>query len=115
LAKLLITSLIDDLDGSPAHETLLFSLDGAAYEIDLNGKHEGELRAALAKYISAGRKATVPRAQRRRTKTGTRPTAEQIRSWARDQGFLVKDSGPIQANIKAKYHAVHHPEWKSKH
>ena len=40
--------LEDDLDGSPATETVSFGLDGKTYEIDLNDKNAGKLRDALA-------------------------------------------------------------------
>ena len=47
--------LEDDLDGSPATETVSFGLDGKSYEIDLNDKNAGKLRDALAQYVGAGR------------------------------------------------------------
>ena len=47
--------LEDDLDGSPATETVSFGLDGKTYEIDLNDKNAGKLRDALAQYVGAGR------------------------------------------------------------
>ena len=46
--------LEDDLDGSPATETVSFGLDGKTYEIDLNDKNAGKLRDALAQYVGAG-------------------------------------------------------------
>ena len=49
--------LEDDLDGSPATETVSFGLDGKTYEIDLNDKNAGKLRDALAQYVGAGRSA----------------------------------------------------------
>jgi hypothetical protein len=38
-----------------ADETVKFSIVGTSYEIDLNAKHAGELRACLAKFILGGR------------------------------------------------------------
>src|SRR4029453_385448 len=40
--------LEDDLDGSPATETVSFGLDGKTYEIDLNDKNAGKRRDPLA-------------------------------------------------------------------
>lgn len=55
-----VTIHIDDLDGrqirSATGGTVLFSLDGVAYEIDLSAKHRRELEKALDPYIAAGRK-----------------------------------------------------------
>lgn len=42
-----ITTLVDDVDGSVAAETIGFALDGKAYEIDLSEKSAGALRAPL--------------------------------------------------------------------
>jgi hypothetical protein len=50
--------LVDDIDGSDAGETIPFSLDGTAYEIDLNGEHAHELRGHLERYVKAARKVT---------------------------------------------------------
>ena len=49
--------LIDDLDGSAADGTVRFGLDGTEYEIDLNARHDRELRDALTRYVNAARRA----------------------------------------------------------
>jgi hypothetical protein len=43
--------LVDDLDGTLAHETVHFEIDGKHYEIDLSAKNAEELRRALDPYI----------------------------------------------------------------
>jgi hypothetical protein len=43
--------LVDDLDGTLAHETVHFELDGKHYEIDLSAENAEELRRALDPYI----------------------------------------------------------------
>ncbi len=48
-------TLVDDIDGSVAVETIAFGLDGASYEIDLNDKNAKKLRDALANYVANGR------------------------------------------------------------
>ena len=40
--------LEDDLDGSPAEETVTFGLDGVTYEIDLSTDNAAKLRDELA-------------------------------------------------------------------
>ena len=57
MAKTVIVKLTDDLDGGDADETVHFSLDGKAYEIDLNAANVAKLRSALQPYIDAGRSA----------------------------------------------------------
>ena len=41
MAQQVTTTLIDDIDGSEASETVLFGLDGTADEIDLTEAHDG--------------------------------------------------------------------------
>ena len=60
MAQKHIVQLIDDLDGSAATETVSFSLDGAAYEIDLSAGNATKLRDALSNYIANGRRASRP-------------------------------------------------------
>ena len=48
-------TLIDDIDGSEAAETLRYSLDGIHYEIDLSAEHADTIRSYLQPYIDASR------------------------------------------------------------
>lgn len=50
--------LEDDLDGSPANETLAVSLDGRGYELHLSAANAERLRAALRPLVAAARQAT---------------------------------------------------------
>jgi hypothetical protein len=111
--------LVDDLDGGPADETVTFSLDGTAYEIDLGFKNAAKLRDLLGTYVGAARKAGRPasargrrgRVARARTTTPT-PAAEtgyssaDIRSWAREQGLAVNARGRIPAEVVAAFEAA---------
>ena len=54
MARQVITTLIDDLDGKKADRTVEFSLDGINYTIDLSEANAGKLRKALDPYINAG-------------------------------------------------------------
>ncbi len=59
MARRIVHQLVDDLDGSVLEvgqgETVLFSLDGVAYEIDLTDDNASALRASLAPYLAAAR------------------------------------------------------------
>ena len=52
MATLVIETLVDDLDGSEAAETVSFSLDGVNLEIDLSADNASRLRDKLAKFIA---------------------------------------------------------------
>ncbi|MBU6214129.1 MAG: Lsr2 family protein [Actinomycetales bacterium] len=51
--------LKDDLDGTPAEETLQFMLDGTTYEIDLSKRNAAALRQAMARYVKAARRVRI--------------------------------------------------------
>jgi Lsr2 len=55
MAKTVIVKLTDDLDGGDADETVLFSLDGRSYEIDVNAVNAARLRDALKPFIEKAR------------------------------------------------------------
>jgi hypothetical protein len=104
--------LIDDIDGSFAEETLIFGLDGAAYEIDLSAANAGLLRKSLADYVAHGRRSSVSRsaARRRLTKPALEASsldAATVRSWARDNGYAVNDRGRVAAELVDAYRAAH--------
>jgi Lsr2 len=101
--------LVDDIDGGAATETVSFSLDGTAYEIDLSAKNAGKLRDAFAGYVGAARKVggrAGARRPARRSTGGDNPTA-QIRAWAKGKNLKVNERGRIPAAIVAKYEAAH--------
>ena len=108
MAQKIQTLFIDDIDGGEAEGTVRFGLDGAEYEIDLNAKHNEELRAALGTYVAHARK--LGGAARRTTPRGGRkPSATDtvaVRAWARENGYDIKDRGRVPADLVAKYQAA---------
>src|SRR5258708_2805131 len=92
MARTVRIHLTDALDGQPADETVVFSLDGAGYEIDLSADHANDLRTALAGYITAGRRTgrgQIATATRVRAPRGAAPAGfdrqqnQAIRDWAK--------------------------------
>jgi hypothetical protein len=116
MAKKIIHQLVDDLDGSVldvgAGETVLFSLDGIPYEIDLSVKNAAALREAFEPFISAGRRvsggrpASTSAARRPRSRPGAANENSSIRAWAESNGYAVATRGRIPENIVAAYHAA---------
>lgn len=102
--------LEDDLDGTPASETVTFSLDGNAYEVDLSEVNAQALRDALAPWVAVARKASTPRrtSTRRPARSGSsKASATEIRAWAKDQGLEVSERGRVRDEVKAAYEAAH--------
>jgi hypothetical protein len=112
VAQKVTVSLIDDMDGDKADETVEFGLDGKNYEIDLSSKNAEKLRDALADYVAAARR---PGGRRRSGGGGSaaaatrRPSVDReqnqaIRDWARKRGMKVSDRGRIPADVLDAYH-----------
>ena len=71
--------LIDDLDGTPATETLRFTYDGTPYEIDLSTDNAAKFRDDLAPFITAGRRSaatSTPKRTYARRKTAVAAVVE---------------------------------------
>jgi hypothetical protein len=115
MARQVITTLIDDLDGKKADRTVEFSLDGVAYTIDLSEANAGKLRKALDPYISAGtrlgraaagRIASRGAAAPART-AGSRDENRLIREWAIQNGHQISERGRIPQEVSNAYRAAH--------
>lgn len=95
--------LLDDIDGGSADQTVKFSFDGAAYEIDLSNAHAEEFRAAVAPWLKAARRVSGRTAGRVVANSDT----GKIRAWAKSNGFAVSERGRIAAEVRAAYTAAH--------
>jgi hypothetical protein len=100
--------LVDDLDGGKADETVSFSIDGVAYELDLSKKNAAKFRDSFAQYVGSARKSSRRGGRGRGQARGGRGSnTAAIRQWARDQGMKVSDRGRVPADILAKYDSAH--------
>jgi hypothetical protein len=104
---LLVCDLHDD--DTAGTETVLFSLDGSSYEIDVCDKHGAELRDSFARYVAAGRRAgrggaAGRRGRRSRTGSGGFDPAA-VREWAKANGVKVSERGRISAEVLETYSA----------
>ena len=108
MAQKVLVQLVDDLDGTSSQDvsTVLFGLDGVAYEIDLSEDNAEQLRNSLAGYVDNARRV------RGRIKRGSRPSsagaganseAGQVRAWALENGFALSGRGRIPAHVVEAY------------
>ncbi|OQO92831.1 histone-like nucleoid-structuring protein Lsr2 [Saccharomonospora piscinae] len=112
MAQKVLVSLVDDLDGSEAEETVEFGLDGVSYEIDLSSENAEELRDALAQYVeharrAGGRKRPSSKGAAKanaRSASVDREQNQAIRAWARKNGYEVSDRGRIPSEVVDAYH-----------
>lgn len=108
MAQHVHTAIVDDLDASPADETILFSLDGLLYEIDLSMVNAARLRRLVASYSAAAR-LREPRSdgETRRRSAAERRRTSAIRRWALAQGLHVTARGRLPDQVVDRYLSRH--------
>ena len=118
MARRIVHQLVDDLDGTilevGSGETVTFSLDGSAYEIDLTADNATAPREPLAPYVDAARSIGTSRGSssssgnggRKRRRAGQQDYSA-IREWAKDNGFQVSERGRVPASVIEAYDAAH--------
>lgn len=101
-------TLVDDLDGSEANETVTFGLDGTTYEIDLSTANAETMRKNFAMYVEMARK-VGGKSRRRKATPAPKPAVSnrEVRQWAREQGIEVSTRGVVPASLVAQYEAAH--------
>lgn len=104
MAQKVTVQLVDDVDQSPADETVTFGLDGVTYEIDLTSRNAAQLRDSLATWVGHARRVGG-------RKSSGRPTARkdlnEVREWGRKNGFSVSDRGRVAADLQEAYDKAH--------
>jgi hypothetical protein len=110
MVKKVTVSLLDDLDGKAADETVQFALDGVSYEIDLSEKNAKKLRSELQPWVTAGRRTGGSR-RRRGVRSASasigRTDSAAIREWARKSGHEIANRGRIPVEVIDAYRAAH--------
>jgi hypothetical protein len=120
MAQRTVVSLVDDLDGTEANETVEYALDGVTYEMDLNDENAKQLREVFGPYISAarrtgGRRSTGSRSRPSSSNSSSgqgavgrsREALKAIRDWAKGEGWAVSDRGRLPNNVVEAYDAAH--------
>jgi hypothetical protein len=106
-----VVTVVCDLphDGeAEGNETVSFSVDGTAYEIDVCSAHAKELHNVFSGYIEHARRVSGRAAARRKARSGPgRERSSEIRQWARERGDKVSERGRIPASIIQEYEATH--------
>lgn len=107
MARKVQVVLEDDIDGSPAAETVSFSIDGRSYEIDLSADNAAALRAAFGTWVANARLADGGRAKKPVAKSPVaKRSSRDVREWAKANGIQVSERGRIAADVIAKFQAA---------
>ena len=115
MAQQTTVRFVDDLDGSEAVGTVIFSLNNRSYEIDLSDENTDKLHEALAPFVEHGRQigrgSGRGRGQRQlaidKPVRSNREETHAIRQWAREHGHEVSDRGRIPKSVTEAYEAAH--------
>lgn len=106
MAQRVVVELTSDLSGETAQETVSFSFEGVAYEIDLTSDEASSFRDSFANYVSRGRKIgrkTPPARGARRSAAPGEYDASAVRAWASSRGIEVSARGRISQAVLAQY------------
>ncbi|HEX6953375.1 MAG TPA: Lsr2 family protein [Agromyces sp.] len=104
MAKRIVETLVDDLDGSEADRTIAFSINGEGYAIDLSSANAEKFDAALAPFVDAARRTSSGRAGGgARRRGGGSGDTKDAREWLRSNGHQVSDRGRIPAPLLELY------------
>ncbi|WP_029089680.1 histone-like nucleoid-structuring protein Lsr2 [Brevibacterium album] len=100
------TLVISDISGEPDAETVTIGLRSNWYDVDLTASERTELEQMLTPYIQVGRK-PVRKPSNRFVPETTPDEREEIRAWAKEQGYAVADYGMVPKKIYRAYTAAH--------
>lgn len=104
--------LVDDIEGqeiTEGGETVQFGIDGVTYEIDLSDKNAAKMREAFGLYVDHGRR-VGGRRQTTRSSKGSRASRgelQNMRDWAKENGYQVSDRGRVSKKVQEAYAAAH--------
>lgn len=101
-----VVEFIDDLDGSHAHATVRFGLEGQEYEVDLSEKNLAALRDSLTPFIKAARKVRDGVAEPDRFRTETAVDPQAVRQWARSQGIEIPARARVPQEVIDQFRAA---------
>lgn len=112
MAQQVVVSLVDDLDGGTAEETVHFALDGKTYDIDLSKVNADKLRGVFSEFIAVARKAPsngkaprVPPGAKLQTASRSKDELAEIREWARSKGMKCSDRGRVPNDVLEAFDA----------
>lgn len=105
MASRTIVTLVDDVDGSEASESITFAYRGVEYAIDLSESNAAALDESLSPWLQHAMR-TGGRKDRSSSASNVTPIsgdAALIRAWCAEQGIEVNQRGRIAAEIRDQY------------
>ena len=106
MATKIHVELLDDLDGSPASQTVRFALDGSEFEIDLTDEHAAQLRDVFTEFTGAARRSRAQTGRQAKPNASNGVDVKAVREWAHAQGISVNPRGRIAQQVIDQYIAA---------
>jgi hypothetical protein len=103
MARKQIVELTDDIDGSPATQTLHFAVEGVEYEIDVSEKNAKKFHSAIAPYVANGRRVSARSRVSGRKRSASGVDARAVREWASQRGIHVNARGRVPGPLVDSY------------
>ncbi|WP_336855941.1 Lsr2 family protein [Sinomonas albida] len=88
--------------------SVVFSLDGISYEIDLTTDETAELRRAVAQHVAVARRDAGRASAPIRHPRPSKPDLAKIRAWAEANGYKVLPRGRIAQSVLNAYDLAAH-------
>jgi len=104
MAQRTITTVTDDIDGSPDARAVSFAFEGVSYSIDLSAANRERLADALAPFIEHASQES--RTNGRRSPATATWRREELQEWAKDNGYKVGDRGRVPQSIVDEFLAA---------
>ena len=106
MARKAVVQYVDDLTGETLAEgevrTVNFSYSGRDYTLDLSQENADKLYESLSPWLKVATKVTGRRAS---SKVPARTDLDDVRVWARENGFTVSERGRVAQKILDAYDA----------
>lgn len=108
MARQIVETITDDLDGTANASPVNFAYDGVEYSIDLSSKNRAVFDKLIKPYLAAGTKIAGRQSAKRpsRSRDSKRNDLNAIREWATANGYDVSTRGRIKSEIVAAYDAA---------
>lgn len=97
------TVIVDDFDGSAADETIVYSIDGRTFEIDLTEANAEEFRGMLAQWTDVSREVKGKGKRKPKASSNGVGTDREVRAWATAKGIAVNSHGRLPTAIREAY------------
>lgn len=111
MAKQINVALIDDVDGSPATQTVKFAVGSEKYDLDLSDENAQRFNEAMRPFVLAAKRVAKNAKAIRAADPGLATEQQQaIRDWCNAHGFPVAARGRIPKDAMeafAKSHPVY--------